>query len=284
MKVSYEKIQPDEGSSFKVLHLKEGTDRFFWHYHPEYEIVCVRGGQGQRHVGSHISQFEDGDLVFIGPELPHSGFGHHAVGEHEEIVIQLPIHFLGESFMLSPELSDVRRLFERSQQGILFHGQTKKAVTEKLRRLVKLTHFERLLALLQVFQLLAKSNEFTLLNSSETRFEFGHKDEQRINRIYEYVEQNYRKPVNLHEVATEVAHLTIPAFCNYFKKIMHLTFTEFVNQYRIGLACKLLATPIPIADICYDTGFNNLSHFNKTFKSFKGKSPSAFRKELSNYV
>lgn len=280
MKIAYEKISPDEGSSFRVMHLKAETDRYFWHYHPEYEIVCVRGGTGQRHVGNHLSQYDNGDLVFIGPELPHAGFGHHAIGEHEEIVVQLQEHFLSESLLQSPEFSEIRRLFERSRQGVLFHGAIKKRVTERLRRLLRLSHFDRLMELLRIFQLLATTDEYSMLNTEDTRFELSSKDEVRINRIFEYVEKNYQKPIDIEEVATEVAHLTVPAFCNYFKKTMRITFTEFVNQYRVSQACKLLAENRSISEVCFESGFNNISHFNKTFKALKQKSPSEFRKEL----
>src|SRR6218665_805361 len=101
MKVEYEKISPDTGSSFRLIHWKSENDRFFWHYHPEYEIVFVRKGSGKLHIGQHLTNYEEGELVFIGPNLPHTGFGYGVIGEHEEIVVQLREDFLGESFLFT---------------------------------------------------------------------------------------------------------------------------------------------------------------------------------------
>lgn len=279
MKVVYENIQPDEGSSFKIIHSKSEGDKFFWHYHPEYEIVYVHKGSGRRHVGNHLGNYEDGELVFIGPNLPHSGFGYGVVGEHEEIVVQLQEHFLGEGFLQSPEMKDIKRLFERSHQGLTFYGKTKQKVAKKLLKLPNLSQFDRMIEVLQIFQILANTQEFTPLNADGTKFEFNHKDEERINRVYRFVEENFMKPINIQEVA-EIANLTVPSFCRYFKKMTHLTFTDFVNEFRVNQACKLLNESKPIIDVCYESGFNNVSHFNKTFKAITGKNPRAYRMNI----
>lgn len=278
MKVAYEKIEPDEGSSFKIIHSQSEGDKFFWHYHPEYEIVYVNKGSGRRHVGNHLGNYEEGELVFIGPNLPHSGFGYGVVGEHEEIVVQLRENFLGEGFLEAPEMKAVKRLFERSRQGIHFFGQTRKVVSERILRLPNLSQFERLIEILSIFQTLATTDEFLLLNADGTKFDFNHKDEERINRVYRYIEQNFKKPIDIQQVA-DVANLTVPSFCRYFKKMTHLTLTDFVNEFRVNQACRMLNEDLPIADVCFESGFNNISHFNKTFKAILGKSPREYRKD-----
>ncbi len=278
MKTSFEQIQNDDGSSFRLLNQKVNANDFSWnyHYHPEFELVFVYDGFGRRHVGNHLSYYEDGDLVLIGSNLPHAGFGYDAIGVHEEIVIQYKDDFLGTNFFDKPETLPIKKLFERSQQGILFYGQTKNIVGNKLKKLSNLSHFERLLELLVIFQILAKSEEYQLLNSVDTRYDFNQKDQIRLNRVYEYVEQNYQNPVNIKAVA-DVANLTVPSFCNYFKKIVNQTFTDFMNEYRINQACKLLMTEPNITDICFDCGFANASYFSKVFKQIKGKSPMQFK-------
>ena len=276
MKVEYEKISPDTGSSFRLIHWKSENDRYFWHYHPEYEIVFVRKGSGKLHIGEHLKNYEEGELVFIGPDLPHTGFGYGVIGEHEEIVVQLRKDFLGEEFMQKPELQQIRKLFERAKQGLSFQGKSRKIVASKLQKMLTFSHFERLVELLNIFDILATTNEFSVLNSADKRFDFNHKDEDRINKVYEYVEQNYQKNIDIQAVA-DLANLTIPSFCRFFKKILHITYTYFVNEYRINQACRLLFENKPIADICFEVGFNNISHFNKTFKQLKGVSPREYK-------
>jgi len=276
MKVEYEKISPDTGSSFRLIHWKSENDRYFWHYHPEYEIVFVRKGSGKLHIGEHLKNYEEGELVFIGPDLPHTGFGYGVIGEHEEIVVQLRKDFLGEEFMQKPELQHIRKLFERAKQGLSFQGKSRKIVAAKLQKMLTFSHFERLVELLNIFDILATTNEFSVLNSADKRFDFNHKDEDRINKVYEYVEQNYQKNIDI-QVVADLANLTIPSFCRYFKKISHITYTDFVNEYRINQACRLLFENKPIADICFEVGFNNISHFNKTFKQLKGVSPREYK-------
>ncbi len=278
MKTSFEQIQADEGSSFKMVYQKVEASDFSWsyHYHPEFEMVLVFEGTGRRHVGNHLSYYEAGDLVLIGSNLPHAGFGYDAYGEHEEIFIQFKEDFLGESFFQKSEISSIKLLLERSQQGIVFYGQTKKLVSERLKKMLQLSNFERLLELLMIFQILAKSDEYQLLNKANTRYDFNQKDQLRLNRIYEFVEQNYQNPIDIKAVA-DVANLTIPAFCNYFKKTVNQTFTDFMNEYRINQACKLLVVEKSITDICFECGFSNASYFSKVFKEIKGKAPLQFK-------
>lgn len=279
MKVEYEKISPDTGSSFRLIHWKSENDRYFWHYHPEYEIVFVRKGSGKLHIGEHLKNYEEGELVFIGPDLPHTGFGYGVIGEHEEIVVQLRKDFLGEEFMQKPELQHIRELFERAKQGLSFQGKARKIVSSKLQKMLTLSHFERLVELLNIFHTLASTTEFSVLNAAEKRFDFNHKDEDRINKIYEYVEQNYQQSIDI-QVVANLSNLTVPSFCRYFKKISHITYTDFVNEYRINQACRLLLENKPVADICFEVGFNNISHFNKTFKQLKGVSPREYKATL----
>ena len=279
MKTPFEQIQNDEGSSFRFLHQKVLAQQFPWnyHYHPEFELVLVFAGTGRRHVGNHLSYYDDGDLVLIGSNLPHAGFGYDALGEHEEIVVQFKDDFLGESFFDKPEMINIKKLFERSQQGIQFYGQTYKDVSEALKKLIGLSQFERLMGLLNIFQILAGSQEYNLLNSIDTRYDFNQKDQMRLKRVYEYVEKTYQHPINIREAA-DIANLTVPSFCNYFKKVVNQTFTDFMNEYRINKACQLLMTEKSIADVCFECGFTNNSYFSKVFKEIKGKSPLEFKK------
>jgi AraC-like DNA-binding protein/quercetin dioxygenase-like cupin family protein len=282
MKTEFEIIQPDAGSSFRVLHHQVSADTFKWHYHyhPEYEIVCVFEGSGRRHVGNHLSNYDDGDLVLIGSNLPHGGFGYGSVGMHEEIVVQFTEDFLGENFLTKPEMEHIKRLFERSKQGLHFHGKTKMELSERFRKLPKLSLFERLIELLNILQNLANSTELLALNPANVRYNFSQKDQERLDKVYKYVEQYYFQEIDIQRVA-EICNLTVPAFCNYFKKNLNQTFTDFTNEYRINQACKMLLEGHEIVDICFGCGFNNVSYFGRVFKQIKGTNPSQFRRKFS---
>lgn len=279
MKAFFEVVQPDAGSSFRLLHHKVPSDTFRWnyHYHPEYEIVYVLNGAGRRHVGHHLSYYTDGDLVLIGSDTPHSGFGYGSVGIHEEIVIQFNEHFLGENFLHRPEFIEIKALLERSKRGIAFHGDIFEELREPFLNLSQLEVFDRLLMLLKILKKLAHSTEAILLNSADIYYNFSLKDQSRLNKISRFVEDYYREEINLAEVA-DLVGLTVPAFCNYFKKNVNQTFTEFVNEYRINQACDMLIRGNDIPDICFQCGFNNVSYFGRIFKELKGKTPSQFRR------
>ncbi len=279
MRTEFETIRADEGSSFRLLHQVLQAEDYSWsyHYHPEYELVYVVDGHGRRHVGNHLSYYEDGDLVFMGKNLPHSGFGYGAVGSHEEVVIQFTENFLGEQLLQTPEFEAVHSLFQRSMQGIHFSQSVRRTIGKKLRCLQQLSPFARLIELLQILQTLALSLEYELLNAADESYDFNQKDEARLKKVYDYVTEHYRKPVNVHEVA-QLVSLTVPSFCNYFKKNMRLTFTDFVNEYRINQASKRLLEGSSIADACYDSGFNNISYFTRRFRDIKGKSPGQYRR------
>lgn len=281
MRTEFENIAPDKGSSFKMIQWKSQNDRFFWHQHPEYEIIFIKKGSGKFHVGNHLGRYEQGDLMFLGPNLPHTGLGYGVSEEHEEIIIQLKKDFLGESLLGSPEFEEINRLFEKAKLGVTFHGTTRKLVAKKIQTMLNLSNFEKLLTLLSILKLMADSAEFKILNSSDLNFEYRHQEELRIGKIYEYIEQNFHLPLKIDKVA-EIANLTVPSFCRYFKKITQMTFTDFVNDYRINNACKLLLKDVSVSEVCFESGFSNLSHFNKTFKNLKGISPSQFRTEIKN--
>lgn len=277
MKTGYERILADEGSSFRLLYQKVKAEDFAWdyHYHPEIEIVCVYGGNGRRHVGNHLSYYQDGDLVLIGSSVPHGGFGFGAVGEHEEVVIQFMPDFLGEDFLKKPELKNIKKLFERGLQGIKFTGLTKQLIAQELHKLTEILPFQRMLHLLNILEILANSTEYELLNKRDTRYDFGMRDQLRLRKIYQFVEENFTNEIDIQKVA-ELSNLTVPAFCNYFKKNLNQTFTDFVNEYRVNHACKLLHQGRTVADACFESGFNNVSYFGRVFKKMKQIQPSQF--------
>lgn len=282
MKVKLEAIKPDEDSSFKILLTPNLNDLFYWHFHPEYEIVYVEAEKGIRHIGDHISKYEGSDLALIGPNIPHLNFDYGVKTTVDTVVVQMKEHFLGQAFFALPEIASINDLFERAKRGLAFSGESKKMAGEKLKTLSSLSHFDQLITLLQVFQLLAASKESIALNTRPIANASVLKEQKRLHQIYHFIETNYQQHIDVNEVAKTV-HLTTAAFCRYFKKSTHLTFTDFLNQYRINQAKKLLIQDKNVSDACYESGFENLSHFNKTFKKFTGENPSVYRKKQALY-
>jgi len=283
---SLEKITPTFGSSMVVRQFSEPCRNKLpvWHFHPEMELVYVNGGSGKRHIGNHLSYFGDGELIFIGSNLPHQGFTDRLSGNKSETVVQMMEHFLGDRFFEIPEMKPVVQLFERAKMGLSFHGRTKTQVGEKIENLLNYDSYDRLLKLLEILKDLAISEEYQILNAQGFVFEINVQDNDKMHVIYDYVRTHFQRTISLEEIS-ELVSLTEPAFCRYFKKITGKTFTTFVNEYRLVHASKLLAEqPSSITEICYQSGFNNFSHFNKQFKKFTGKSPSEYRKQVKRLI
>jgi AraC-like DNA-binding protein len=276
-KIQLERVEFEPGKSFKLFSPRL-RNTFLWHYHPEYELVYVEADAGIRHVGTHISGYTHSDLVFIGSNLPHLNFDYRLRSDYHQIVIQLRTDFLGAAINLAPELSLIHTLFKSAAYGIAFHGDTRALVAQKLKQLNNLNSFDQLLELIHIFQLLAGSNEYTILNKDETSKDFILKDKIRMGAIYEYIDAHYAQKPDVNIVAGKV-NLTTPAFCRYFKRQTNITFTEFVNQYRIERAKNLLMQDKNITETCYAVGFESLSYFNKLFNKIVGENPSDFKKK-----
>lgn len=285
-KPSLEQILPAFGSSFLVRQYNQSCSNSLanWHFHPEVELIYVQGGTGKRHIGKHLSYFNDGDLVLMGAYLPHYGFTDRLTGNSSETVVQFKQDFLGKEFFSIPEMNGIRQLLELAKKGLAFHGKTKDVVGRKIEKLAYTDQFGRLIGLIAILQDLFLSKEYTVLNADGVAMAVDTKENDRMNDIYSFIRSKFKEHISLDEIADEV-NMTVPAFCRYFKKISRKTFTKFVNEYRVVHASKLLAeTSMQITEVSFESGFNNFSHFNKSFKEFTGKSPSAYRKEFKNII
>lgn len=285
-KPALEKILPELGSSitFKKFNNEKPNGVATWHYHPEIELIFIDKGSGKRHVGNSISYYNNGEVILIGPNLPHYGFTNRLTQNNTEIVVQFLLKVFGGDFLENPEMGSVKTLFEISKQGMSFYGKTKEKVGILLDEMALMNHFERMIQLLKVLNVLAKSDEYQILNASEITIETDPKSNERIRIIYDHVRDNFDKPIALEEIS-DLVSMTVPSFCRYFKKLTGKTFTQFVNEFRIIHACKLLSeTPNTITDISYECGFNNFSHFNKHFKMYTGKTPSTYRDAFRQVV
>ena len=285
-KPQLEAIEPTFGHSYSYQKFNANTsnENTIWHYHPEIELVYVNGGAGKRQIGSHVSYYTDGDLILIGSNLPHCGFTDKLTGNESETVIQMKQDFLGNNFFDIPEMRRIQGLLEMAKGGIAFSGRAKQKIGEKIEILEYQTDFQRLLSILNILNELASSEEFKILNAEGFSIETEVKDNDRINVVFNHVKSNFKEEITLAEIADMVS-MTIPSFCRYFKKITKKTFTQFVNEYRLVHASKLLAEmSMSITEVCFESGFNNFSHFNKSFKAFTGQNPSEYRNQLKTVL
>jgi AraC-like DNA-binding protein len=279
MKLRFEEFTPDSDSSFRLIVNPRLNDVFYWHFHPEFELVYIEGANGTRHVGEHISRFEGSDLVFIGSYIPHLNFDYGVKTECEKVVVQIRQDFLGNAFANIPELSAVYQLFEQSKHGIAFGSETKLLLRERFKSLKNLGHFEQFLEILSIFQVLAHSNEMVFLHPKPVENQHNKKEQERIKRIYNFIDANYQQKIEVEQVAN-LTNLSKSAFCRYFKKITRLTFVEFLNHYRINQAQKLLLLDKNVTETCFECGFESLSYFNRTFKKVTGENPLSFKKRF----
>jgi AraC-like DNA-binding protein len=275
-KIQLEKIPFEPHKSFKLFYpiLK---NYFYWHYHPEIELVFIKAPTGIRHVGQHISSYEESDLILIGPNIPHLNFDYGLRTEYEHIVVQLRRDFMGGSLELTPELWDIKNLFAKAVYGLSFTGETKEKAAEKLRSIDSLDPYHQLQMLLEVFQLLANSEDVLVLNDKDTAIDFLLKDKIRMGAIYEYIHAHFNQKPDVHHIAAKV-HLTTAAFCRYFKKQTNMTFTDFVNYYRVNQAKSYLLHDQNVTETCFTVGFESVSYFNRLFKKIVGLNPSEFKK------
>lgn len=285
-KAEFENIQPTFGSSFYIKQFNQQLQNKtpVWHFHPEIELVCVNNGSGRRHVGQHLSYFANGDLLLLGSNLPHFGFTDRLTGNAAETIIQMKPDFLGDTFFSIPEMRPIQLLFERAKMGIVFTGKTKDELSPEIHQLIDYDPRSRLIHLLSILNQLAVSPEYTLLNSKGIALEVGAQDSDRMNKVFDFVRENFQHPIPLEQIA-DLASMTEPSFCRFFKKKSGKHFTQFVNEYRLVHASKLLSEgSTSISEICLMSGFNNFSYFNKSFKRFTGKSPSAYRNEFKRVI
>lgn len=285
-KPTLEKISPNFGSSILVKTHTEFLKEIkaFWHFHPEIELVYVNKGKGKTHIGNHLSYFNNSQLLLIGANLPHNGFTDRLTTNGSETLVQFKPEFLGDTFFEIPEMKPIHILFEKAKKGIVFGVKTKQKLGIKIEKLTEKKGFKQVLILLEILHTLSKSEDYTILNADGFAFEAQPQNNNKIDEIFKYINENFNQHISLDEIAGLVS-MTVPAFCRFFKKSTGKTFTKLVNEYRVVHATKLLSeSQSSITDICFECGFNNFSHFNKLFKEFTGKSASKYRNEMMNLI
>ena len=282
LKASFEIITPAKRESFIVKKFDRKGFAAPFHFHPELELTFITEGKGKRFVGNRMTGFEKSDLVLIGANLPHcwklSGSEKDKAGS---IVIHFSQDFLGKGFFESPEMAQIRKILKRSEAGIEFRGKIKQELSELMKSIYEeRDHFKKLMLLLEILNRLSVSKDYLLLNKNNSVPVQTDDNRERINSVFAYIVENFHDEVFLNKAAAIIG-MTPNAFCKFFKKMTRKTFMETVINYRIDFATQQLTeTDKSITDICFDSGFRDVSHFYKTFSGRMKMSPLNYRKQF----
>lgn len=283
------KIIVKQDESFSIGVFQDNLEKSSWHYHNNFEISFITEGSGKRIVGDSIEDFQPGDLVFIGPNLPHVWIAEKETRTAsnrtlEMVFLQFTSSVLSTQLLSLPEFSFVKKALDLSEKGIQIVGQTLNEVSEIMLQLPYLKNFDRVLNFFKMMDIIGKSKSNIHLASKnylKLRFTTGNK---RIATIHDYLMNNYQGDVNLKRLAALV-NMAEGSLCRYFKMNMGITLFEYLNQIKIEFACKLLMDrDLSITEVCYDSGFNNISHFNQQFKKINGVPPSEYRKQFKGLL
>jgi AraC-like DNA-binding protein len=280
VKALFENIPSESGSSFAYRVYRTTHFPFNWHFHPEIELTLIVRGAGQRFVGDNISPFNEGDLVLLGPDLPHTWMSQPDKRRaSQSVVIQFRWEFLGQSlFDGAPEMSSTTRLLDRSARGLHFSGPIRDRIARAMEQMEELSPFRRLIKLLESLDDLARAPAPAVLSSEGFRPTLKLDERKRIDAVSIFLNRQFVRPIGLSEAAA-VARLSPRAFTRFFRRATGKTFTDYVNELRVGRACQLmLQSDKNISTIAFDAGFGNLSNFNRRFMRIKGVSPRQFRR------
>ena len=256
-----------------------------WHYHPEIELLYCVKGKGTNFIGNNIRAIEEGELLLIGKNLPHTRqrdstyYQQPHAQEPESIVVQFREDFLGKDFLNVREFRHIGDLLKRAQRGLQFQAGTRDTVVTRLFEMRRRNETESILLLIEMLDILARSDEYVFLNSEKYVSDAHEKSSQRINRVYHYTIANFRTPISLSDVAGLTGH-SIAGFCRYFKTRTRKSYVQYLIEVRIAYACELLREGhFDVTRVCFASGFNNLSHFHRQFRKLVQLTPSEYREK-----
>jgi AraC-like DNA-binding protein len=284
MKVAKVRLLQEPHKSF--IYYKENNPFTHWHHHPEYELCLITKGRGRRMIGDNIDRFENNDVVFIGSYTPHEVlcdqeyFNHPDGFQGEGIVIQFLYNFLGENFFKIPENTSLNKFILESTRGYVFHGETKKKIISVMLKMDEMNDTDRFYALFSLLKIFATTKEFNILSSAAFTEPFWLDETGPMQKALKFILQNFQKPINIKDLL-QITNMSNTSFYASFKKTYRMPFKDYLLNIRVGYACKLLTDKSQnISGIAYDSGFGNISNFNRQFKRIKAITPSQFQEQI----
>ncbi|HMF72666.1 MAG TPA: helix-turn-helix domain-containing protein [Flavitalea sp.] len=285
MKPHLLKVSLGPESSFEIRQNKGANFYNQWHFHPEIELIYIHKGRGTRFIGNNVSRFESDELLLIGSNLDHMWrcdpeyFLKGSKLIAEVTVIYFHRDFLGDKFFDSPELKSINSLLEKAKQGIKITGTSRFQVKDLITKLPEARGIDRIMTLLAILDKIAATKEKQFVNAMYNPIKFEEAEANRLNKIFHHTMTNFQNKITLTEIAA-VANLSPKAFCRYFKSKTRKTYYNFLLEVRVTHACNLLLKKdMTVYGVCYESGFNNLSNFNRYFKKIMNKTPFGYKKE-----
>ncbi len=282
MNIAYEKIYLEQSKSLKIETYTYSSlcDIISWHLHPEYEIVFIKNGNGTVRVDSYSEEYNDGLLIFLGPNIPHMPLGNKQFKNNVEIVIQFPESFITEKLAYFPELNELLSFVQKSKNGIIFSPETHQKLQSSFLRFAKQNNTQKLLNFIDILYQLSISKDQSAIRKDSFSLDTNKHSLQRVSKIYQYVNDHYSKEIRSENLARQLG-LTPNSFCRMFKTITNRNFIDFLNEFRIKKAQECFEhNDIPISEVMYLCGFNDPSYFSKQFKKYAGMPPSTYNKSI----
>ena len=282
MKPSFQHLGFDSvDASFLSYWVRSPKFGFHWHYHPECEISFVQRGFGTRMVGDSVEEFGPGDLLLLGADLPHTLVSDDMMeGNMEVVVIQFPKELLEARSLEIVELNPVGSLIKEASRGYAFNTSTSRKMQQKLEALPELEGFQRYHCLLEILNDLAEAPKRKLASPAYNPNK-SEETEERIGKVCLYIHENFKEEVTVENLA-ELAAMNKSSFCRFFKKMTGKTAISYINDLRVGMACQLLHKDHSVAEAAYQSGFNSLTHFHRSFIARKNTSPLNYKKQFEH--
>jgi AraC-like DNA-binding protein len=258
-----------------------------FHFHEECQLVHIVKSSGKRIIGDLVDYFESGELIFLGSNIPHVWHNTQEQAVDDEQVPyahSLSIYFNPSKLLMHlSAFGNVRKIesfLNKAQRGVELKGKCREAVVKLMYQILQQEGLQKIITLLEILNIMSSDEEYSLLASINYTNQYQYHDSKRMDQVFKYIFDNFREDISLNTIA-DVANMNTFAFCRFFKARTQKSFTQFVNETRIGYACKLLANKDhSITDIAYECGFNNVSNFNRFFKVIKKASPREYRNQI----
>ncbi len=279
---------PSPNHSFSVR--KDIVPYFYnrWHFHTEIELIHIIQGNGTQFLGDSISKFKFGDLIMVGSNLPHFWKCDEQYFQNNDKVFSIATvahfkeNFWGNDFLNLPENIKIKELFEKAKRGLYIKGSTKEMVIEMMEKMLIASEAERIITLLEILLEIAKNKNFSVISSIGFTPNINANETERINTIYNYSLKKFKEKISIEEISG-VANISPNSFCRFFKLHTRKTYNTFLQELRVGYASKLLIeNKRSITQICYDSGFNNITNFYKSFKKIMNETPSGYQKKFTS--
>lgn len=287
LKLSLKTIEVNPNESFYIQRQSAPCWDGNWHYHEEYELIYLIEGQGIRLVGDNISRFNSGELVLLGPWLPHlwrNGDVDSEPHSVDRIIIKFKNSFAGQELFLLPELQSITQLLLRSVNGIQFGESIRKTIHPQIIRLAECHEYQKIVTLIEIFGLLSRSDDYHCVSTPGFKYNSHNlSSDSRLSKIISYISDHYHENPSLDKIS-DMAAMTTNSFCRFFKKKTNKSYIQFINELKAGKACQLLINGDKSNhEISIESGFNSLSTFNRVFKHITNRTPTEYRNKYASF-